>query len=78
MPRGLTWRLDIDTAPDAAAMFNGPSPSPPAPSGDGRAVMWTHIGPNARPDMDFGEPTMPVIAEMQPDGSVQWWSIPDG
>ncbi len=25
-----------------------------------------------------GEPTMPVIAEMHRDGSVRWWSIPDG
>jgi hypothetical protein len=72
----LSWRLDLDAAPDAAATYNGPSP--PAPSSDGLAVFWTHIGPNARPDLDFGEPTMPVVAALHPDGSVQWWSIPDG
>ena len=73
---GLTWRLDIDAAPDAADTFNGPSP--PAPSSDDLAALWTHIGPNARPDVDFGEPTMPVVAALHPDGSVEWWSIPDG
>ena len=73
---GLTWRLDIDAAPNAAATFNGPSP--PAPSNDDLAVFWTHLGPSARPDSDFGEPTLPVVAALHADGGVQWWSIPDG
>ena len=41
-------------------------------------MYWTHIGPDLRPDLDFGEPSMWVIARLAPDGSVTWWSIPDG
>ena len=71
-----TWQLTIDAAPDRAAPYNGPSPA--APSSDGLNVYWTHIGPNARPDIDFGEPTMWVIATLQHDGNGQWWSLPQG
>jgi hypothetical protein len=38
----------------------------------------THIGPNIRPGVDFGERSMGVIAELRPDGSATWWSMPDG
>jgi hypothetical protein len=73
---GTTWRLDIDASPSRASPFiDGP---PAAPSSNGLVVYSTHIGPNARPDTDFGEPTMFVLAAMYPDGSVQWHSIPDG
>ena len=47
-------------------------------SADGSGVYWTHIGPNADPGVDFGTPTMWVIAEMRADGTVSWWSIPAG
>ncbi len=70
------WQLTIDAAPDRAAPYVGSSPA--APSSDGLNAYWTHIGPNARPDIDFGEPTMWVIAALQPDGNSQWWSLPQG
>ncbi len=38
----------------------------------------THIGPNASPGTDFGEPTMWVVAALNPDGTATWWSVPDG
>jgi hypothetical protein len=28
--------------------------------------------------MDFGEQSMWVIAQLSPDGSTTWWSIPEG
>jgi hypothetical protein len=73
---GSRWRLDIDPSPSRASPFIGPTPA--APSSNGDAVYWTHIGPIARPDVDFGEPTMWVIAALHDDGNVDWWSLPDG
>lgn len=73
---GTTWRLDIESAPDAPGTYTGPTP--PAPGSDDRAVLWTYIGPKASPESTFGESTMPVIAEMHLDGSVRWWSVPVG
>jgi hypothetical protein len=71
-----SWELTIDASTSRASSYVGPSPA--APTDDGLNVYWTHIGPNARPDIDFGEPTMWVIAALYPDGAVQWWSLPDG
>lgn len=73
---GRSWKLRIDAAPDRASSYVGPSP--PAPSSEALSVFWTHIGPDARPDTDFGGPTMWVIAALQPNGDVRWWSVPDG
>ena len=73
---GHSWNTAVERAPDGADSLLGPSP--PAPSSNGDAVSWTFIGPNARPDQDFGLPTMPVIAALHPDGSVTWWSVPEG
>ena len=73
---GQSWQLEIHASPAGADSFVGPTPA--APSNDGLAVYWTYIGPNARPDIDFGEPTMPMLAALHPDGTVQWWSVPDG
>jgi hypothetical protein len=71
-----SWQLTIDASTSRASSYVGPSPA--APTNDGLNVYWTHIGPNARPDIDFGEPTMWVIAALYPDGRVQWWSLPNG
>lgn len=73
---GMSWTLEVEAAPDRASPFDGPSP--PGPSADDRGVYVTHIGPNADPSIDFGIPTMWVIAELRPDGTANWWSIPDG
>ena len=50
----------------------------PHPPPRRRRGYVTHIGPNANPDSDFGEPTMWVVAELDPDGTATWWSLPDG
>lgn len=73
---GMSWTLAVEAAPDRADTYVGVSP--PAPGPDGRGVYTTHIGPNANPDVDFGEPTMWVVAELNPDGTSTWWSLPDG
>lgn len=73
---GVSWSLAVEAAPDRASPFV--ENSPPAAGPNGVGVYWTHIGPDAAPEQDFGEPTMWVIAEMRPDGSATWWSIPDG
>ena len=73
---GTSWTLSVDAAPDRAAPFVGASPPAPGPNGSG--IYVTHIGPDANPTVDFGEPTMWVIAALEPDGTATWWSIPDG
>ncbi len=73
---GETWSLSIDAHPDHASPFVGPSPA--APTSDGTGVYWTHIGPDLAPEVDFGEPSQWVVAQLHPGGSVSWWSLPDG
>lgn len=73
---GMSWTLAVEAAADRADTYVGISP--PAAGPDGRGVYTTHIGPNATPDTDFGEPTMWVVAELNPDGTSTWWSLPDG
>lgn len=73
---GERWAFEIDSAPDRAGTYVGDSPPAAGPNGIG--VYWTHIGPNAAPNTDFGEPSMWVIAELRPDRNASWWSIPDG
>ena len=73
---GHVWTIAVDASPGGADTFDGPSP--PAPTSNGDAVYWRYIGPDARPDLDFGLQTMPVVAALHPDGSVTWWSVPDG
>lgn len=73
---GTSWALSVEAAPDRASPYLGASP--PAPGSDGRGVYVTHIGPDAKPTVDFGQPTMWVIASMNPDGTATWWSPPNG
>ncbi len=73
---GASWQLDVEAAPDRAGTYVGPSP--PAPTSGGAGVYWTHVGPNLAPAIDFGEPSMWVVARLAPDGSVSWWSVPAG
>ena len=70
-----TWPLQIGRHPDRADLFVGESP--PAPTSDGAAVVWTWIGP-AEGDGDFALPSMAVVAWLQPDGSAVWRSLPAG
>lgn len=72
---GTSWQLEIQTAPERRGIYNGPSPA--APSSNGLAVYWTHLG-TASPGDDYDDPTTWVIAALHPDGTVRWWSVPDG
>lgn len=72
---GGAWTLVVEPAPERTDTFDGSSPAAPGP--DGRGVYVTHLG-NAAPGTDFGEPTMWVVAELRPDGTATWWSLPDG
>lgn len=73
---GTSWTLAVEAAADRADTYVGISP--PAAGPDGRGVYVTHIGPSANPDADFGEPTMWVVAELSPNGTATWWSVPEG
>ncbi len=73
---GTTWSIDMDVHPDRAGTYAGDAP--PAPTTGDDAVFWSHIGPNLDPTIDFGEPSGWVIAQLHPDGTVTWWSVPDG
>ncbi len=73
---GASWTLSVDAAPGRTETYVGALPAAAGP--DGRGIYVTHIGPNGDPTVDFGEPTMWVIAALDPDGTATWWSIPDG
>mgnify|MGYP003115636136 CR=1 FL=1 len=73
---GEIWSLSIDAHPGAASTYVGPSPAAPTTGGGG--VFWTHIGPDLAPEIDFGEPSQWVVAQLHPGGSTTWWSLPDG
>jgi hypothetical protein len=71
-----TWQLSIQRHPEAPAPYTGESP--PSPGANGTSVYWTSVGPAARPSEDFSPALQHVIAVLQPDGSGQWYSIPEG
>jgi hypothetical protein len=62
------WPLEIERHPDYEEPRQGNSP--PAPTTDGDAAYWTNLGP---PDDPIN-----VIAVLSPDGSAQWFRLPDG
>ena len=72
----IGWPLDIERDPDAPTPLEGPSP--PAPTADGGAVYWTGIGPPDEPSTDYPDSTINVLAVLAPDGSGQWYRLPDG
>lgn len=72
---GTTWTLEVEPTPERRGIYNGPSPA--APSSDGLAVYWTHLG-TASPGDDYDDPTTWVIAALHLDGTAEWWSVPDG
>jgi hypothetical protein len=71
-----TWQLSIERHPDSPASYTGESP--PSPGVNGTSVYWTSVGPAARPSDEFSAALQHVIAVLQPDGSGQWYSIPEG
>jgi hypothetical protein len=69
------WTLNVDQHPNAAVPFVGERPAAPGPNGTTRVVRY--IGPRLEAEpVDFGTPTNPVIADLQP-GTGQWWTLPD-
>ena len=69
------WVLAVEQHPNAAIPFDGDRPAAPGPNGTTRVIRY--IGPRLETEpVDFGTPTQPVIADLQP-GSGQWWSLPD-
>ena len=71
-----SWPLSIERHPEAPAPYAGESP--PSPGANGTSVYWTSVGPAARPSEEFSPALQHVIAVLQPDGSGQWYSIPEG
>ena len=68
-----TWSLDIERSADWTPPLAGESPV--APTAGGGGVYWTTLGP---PDGGGGiEPTLPVIAVLNSDGTGSWYSIPN-
>ena len=63
----------MDREPSSTGgLSNDPEPTA---IGGGRVLVTTAIGANL--PGDYGEPTQPVVAVLQPDGSGAWWSVPD-
>ncbi len=75
---GRSWPLQIDRHPEYPTPYGGESP--PAPTTGGTVVYWTAIGPPTpeTAGSDYPDATIPVIAVMAPDGSAQWFQIPEG
>lgn len=69
------WNLDITYAPGNGGTYL--TPSPPAPTTDGRVIYTEAIGADTRPDDEFATNSMPVIAILEPDGSGRWVRLPD-
>jgi hypothetical protein len=68
-----TWSLNIERSADWTPPLAGESPV--APTAGGGGVYWTTLGP---PDGGGGiEPTLPVIAVLNSDGTGSWHSIPN-
>lgn len=72
---GVSWELAVEPAPDRADNYVGASP--PSPGAEGRGVYVTHLDNDAS-GSDFGMPSMWVVADLRPDGTASWWSLPDG
>lgn len=75
MDGSIEWILSVEQHPNAANPFVGDRPAAPGPNGTTRLVRYIGSRLETEP-VDFGTPTQPVIADLQP-GTGQWWSIPD-
>ena len=73
----MEWPLDIERHPEMPTqLLEGPLA--PAPTAGGGAVYWTGIGPPVDPNNDYSDSTINVVAVLSPDGSGQWYRLPDG
>lgn len=73
---GAVWPLVIERDPTSPTEYAGPNA--PAPAAGGGATYWTAVGPPERPDVDFPEPTVRVVATLHPDGTAEWQQLPPG
>ena len=75
---GTEWPLTVERHPEWPEPYAGDSP--PSPAAGGGAVYWTSIGPPTAETAgtDYPDATIPVVAVMTPDGSAQWYQVPDG
>jgi hypothetical protein len=67
------WCVEVDREPSSTSGLSN-DPEPTAISGE-QVLVTTAIGTNL--PGDYGEPTQPVVAILQPDGMGAWWSVPD-
>jgi hypothetical protein len=71
---GPTWTLAVERDPTAPGSVTEHTLAGAA----GSAVHTTWIGPNVGDDLDYGPPSVPVIAALLPDGTGTWYRLPDG
>lgn len=72
----IVWPLVIERDPTYVGPYT--ADSPPAPSINGGATFWTSIGAPIDPAQDFPEASIPVIAELNGDGTVTWYQLGAG
>jgi hypothetical protein len=72
----IGWAFDVERIATEMDSYTGDGP--PAPTADRGGRYWTAIGPYEDAAADFPRATVPVIAFLNPDGTVTWRSIPDG
>jgi hypothetical protein len=70
-----SWELDVVRSPSYSTPFVGPNVV--APGSGGRVIYAERIGANISPEEDFGLNAMPVVAVLNPDGSGEWYRLPD-
>ena len=74
--RSIVWPLAIERDPTYVGGYV--ADSPPAPSANGGATFWTAIGAPIDPTQDFSDASLPVIAELDADGTVTWHQLDEG
>lgn len=70
------WLLSIERDPGYTGGYV--SDPPPMPLPGGAALVSTALGPPMDPSADVSDPTVPVVAVLQPDGSGSWYRLVDG
>lgn len=69
------WQLNIERDPAYTGGYT--SDPPPAALDTGRALYATAVGAPLEPSADYSNPSMPVVALLNADGTGSWYSIRD-